>query len=78
MTMVLLDAAGVIESEIAQGTTQRDVAQTYRLAMESANHGETPDWKRINTAILKRWSPAGLKRVKELAWSGKCFAKKEG
>ncbi len=59
----------VIENEIAQGCTQKQIAQTYRLAMQSS---WPTDWARVNQAILKRW-PKGLQRVKEMAWSGKCF-----
>ena len=50
--------------------TQKQVAQTYRLAMESS---EEKDWKVINAAIMKRWGQSGLTRIKKLAWSGKCF-----
>ena len=60
----------VIENEIAQGCTQRQVAQSYALALQSA---WPTDWLRVNLAITKRW-PKGLERVKRLAWSGKCFA----
>lgn len=59
-----------IENEIRQGATQKQVALTYRLAMGST---VVPDWRRINRAIIKRWSVSGLARVKKLAWSGKCF-----
>jgi hypothetical protein len=63
----------LIEDEIEGGCTQNQVAQTYAFALRSQ---EPTDWKRANEAILKRWSPAGLKRIKELAWSGKCFDSK--
>lgn len=59
----------VIENEIAQGLNQRQIAQTYALALRSAYK---TDWKRVNEAILKRW-PKGLERIKKMAWSGKCF-----
>lgn len=65
----LADVEGVIEREIAAGCTQRQIAQSYRLGMMSS---WPTDWARFNKAILKRW-PKGLVRVKELAWSGKCF-----
>jgi hypothetical protein len=73
MRFVMIGAAETIVAEIDGGATQKQVAQTYRLAMESMRHGESPDWKRINAAIVERWSLAGLVRVKKLAWSGKCF-----
>ncbi len=60
----------VIESEIANGLNQTQIAQTYALALQSSY---PTDWKRVNEAIIKRWSKAGLTRIKEMAWSGKCF-----
>lgn len=60
----------VIENEIAQGLTQKQIAQTYALALRST---WPTDWKRVNEAIMKRWSPSGLERIKKMAWSGKCF-----
>ncbi len=74
MVVVMVDAENTIERELAAGCTQRQVAQTYALAMRSMQHGEKPDWKRINAAILKRWKPSGLIRIKKMAWSGKCFS----
>ena len=54
--------------EIADRTiTQPMLALTYALAIKSK---EDKDWKKINEAIIKRWSLSGLKRVKGLAWIG--------
>lgn len=61
----------VIENEIKQGCTQKQIAQTYALALRSTCK---TDWKKVNEMIIKRWSFAGLNRIKELAWSGKAFA----
>lgn len=61
----------VIENEIKQGCNQRQIAQTYALALRSS---WPTDWAAVNAMILAKW-PKGLKRIKELAWSGKCFAK---
>lgn len=60
----------VIENEIEQGCTQNQIAQTYALGLRSS---WPTDWKRVNQAIIKRWSVSGLNRIKKLAWSGKCF-----
>ncbi len=60
----------VIENEIRQGCTQKQIAQTYALALRSS---WPTDWKRVNAAIIKRWSAAGLEQIKKLAWSGKAF-----
>jgi len=43
------------------------LALTYALAIKSR---EEKDWKKINKAIVKKWSLSGLKRVKKLAWIG--------
>jgi hypothetical protein len=59
----------VIENEIKQGCTQKQIAQTYALGMLSS---WPTDWKRVNSAILARW-PKGLERVKKMAWNHKCF-----
>lgn len=63
-----------IENEIARGCTQRQVAQSYALALQSS---WPTDWKRVNEAIARRW-PKGLERIKRLAWSGKCFQPTRG
>lgn len=66
---------GVIENEIAQGLTQKQIAQTYALALCSS---WPTDWAKVNKMIVDRWSFSGLNRIKNLAWSGKAFdAKKE-
>lgn len=69
-TLNLICADMVIKNEIEQGCTQKQIAQTYALALRSEEH---VDWKAINEAIIERWSIAGLERIKKLAWSGKCF-----
>lgn len=67
MSMSIACVETVIENEIAQGLTQRQIAQTYALALRS----DWPtDWAHVNRAILARW-PKGLERIKTAAWSGK-------
>lgn len=57
--------------EIAdKGSVQKDIAQTYHLALRSS---EETNWSEVNRAIIKRWSRSGLERIKEMAWSGRCF-----
>lgn len=71
MTTIELTACeSVIENEIKMGLNQTQIAQSYALALRSS---WPTDWKRVNKAIIKRWSFAGLNRIKEMAWSGKCF-----
>ena len=69
-TLNLVDAHKLIIQEIEAGAAQKDVAKTYALGLRSE---EGFDYKAANEAILKRWSPSGLVRIKEMAWSGKCF-----
>jgi hypothetical protein len=72
MIMELACVESVIENEIKQGLTQKQIAQTYALGMRST---WPTDWKRVNEAITKRWSFSGLNRIKNMAHSGKCFDK---
>ena len=65
----LMCVEDTIENEIAQGCTQRSIAMTYALALQST---WKTDWPRVNAAITKRW-PNGLERIKRMAWSGSCF-----
>lgn len=51
--------------------TRKDVAMTYRLAMESS---EETDWKAVNAAIITRWSLSALRWIKNQAHSGRAFA----
>lgn len=69
-TIELMACESVIENEIKMGLNQTQIAQSYALALRSS---WPTDWKRVNKAIIKRWSFAGLNRIKEMAWSGKCF-----
>jgi hypothetical protein len=70
------DPTGTLLHEIAAPEiSRRQVAQTYRLAMESS---EPTDWPRVNRAILKRWSLSGLAWIKRQAHSGVCFKRLEG
>jgi hypothetical protein len=41
----------------------RSYAYAYYL------HDESVDWKRVNEAIIERWSPERLRRIKGLAWA---------
>lgn len=71
-TIEIMAVELVIENEIEQGCTQRQISQTYALALRSS---WPTDWKRVNAAIVARW-PKGLERIKQMAWSGKCFESK--
>lgn len=68
-TMEIACVESVIENEIKQGCNQRQIAQTYRLGLQSS---WPTDWANVNAMIVAKW-PKGLTRIKEMAWSGKCF-----
>lgn len=55
----------VIENEISLGMTQKQIAETYAMAIVVQSY--KPDWPRINKAISDKW-PKGLLRVKTMAW----------
>lgn len=71
MKMVLTGCEALILREVDDSRMKRkDVAQTYRLCMEST---EAIDWKKVNAAIMERWSMSGLIWIKKQAHSGRCF-----
>ncbi len=75
MRVELCCCESVLLSEIAmKEMNQKQIAQTYRMALESGERDRI-DWAKVNNAIISRWSKSGLKRIKELAWSGKAFNK---
>jgi hypothetical protein len=70
----IADVEGTIEREIAAKCTQKQIAQTYALAIKSS---WPTDWPKVNQMIITRWSVSGLERIKKMAWSGKCFEKQQ-
>lgn len=71
MKIELMFPEKIILTEISdKKATQKDVAMTYRIIIQQKLK---VDWKKINKAIVDRWSRSGLERIKQLAWSGKCF-----
>ena len=71
MILELCNCTEVLLREIKmKEIKQKDIACTYNLALKSS---DPTDWKSVNGAIIKRWSISGLKRIKDMAWSGKCF-----
>jgi hypothetical protein len=62
----LADPEGQLLEEIADPRMKRrDVAMTYRLALRSADR---VDWRKVNTAIINRWSESALLWIKRFAW----------
>lgn len=68
---VLCNCEETILSEIAaKGSTRRDVALTYRMALCSPERRSSIDWAKVNGAIIDRWSPSALQWIKREAWKG--------
>lgn len=71
-TWELLDCTDTLLREIRDPACKRkDVAQTYALALRSS---EKTDWRRVNAAIIARWSFHALHWIEKQAHSGKCFS----
>lgn len=78
MSFQLIDCETTILREITMPEVKRkDIAQTYRLIMESGESSKV-DWGKINRAIIERWSKSGLIWIKQQAHSGKAFDDKKG
>ena len=65
LIMELTCCEDAIQQAIDAGCTQRQVAETYAMAICSS---WPTDWRRVNDAVSKRW-PKGLMRIKEKAWT---------
>lgn len=71
--MELMCCESTLLDEIAIPEMKRkNIAQTYALALKSSERNSI-DWAKVNKAIMNRWSLSGLKYIKEMAHSGKCF-----
>lgn len=70
----LANCENTLLREISDKTLKRrDIAQTYRLAMQSS---EKVNWGKVNQAIIDRWSYFGLEWIRRQAHTGKCFERK--
>ena len=63
----MVNCEWTILNEIEQGCAQKSVAMTYGFGLLSSEE-LTMDWRKINRAIIDRWSLSGLDRVKKMAW----------
>ena len=62
----LVDPEAQLLTDIADaGLTRDDVAATCALAL---NTPVSIDWKRVNLAIIDRWSISALRYIKDKAW----------
>ena len=65
----LADPERQLLGEIADpAMTRRDVALTYGLAIRGSQ--DRVDWRKVNEAIVGRWSLSGLQQIKDFAWKG--------
>lgn len=62
----LADTTNVLLREIAMPEiTRDDIAETYAMAIVS---GDKTDWRKVNEAIIARWSESGRDYIKERSW----------
>jgi hypothetical protein len=57
----------LLEEVACPAMKRKDVAMTYALALKSS---DKTDWRKVNRAIIERWSLAGLEWIKKQAWGG--------
>lgn len=68
MQIELAACESVLLSEIAMPQMKRkDIALTYAMALLSSERNIV-DWKKVNEAIIARWSFSGLEWIKKAAW----------
>lgn len=71
--ITLADPTEQMLREIADRSLhQRDLAQTIALVFQW-NQRDEVDWAAVGAAAVARWSLSGWHRVKQLAWSGRCW-----
>ena len=70
MPFYMQDCTRILVEEIEElRLSQNDVAITFAAAMRSEAAGaDKPDWGKVGQAALKRWGPAGWKKVKDRGW----------
>ena len=71
---MVLTTSTIIDEVANRNLKRKDVAMSYRLAMESSH---PTDWGKVNRAIIERWSESGLMWIKRQAHSGRCFSPAE-
>ena len=68
VTVELADCENTILREIADKQfKRRSVALTYALALRSSERDRI-DWRKVNEAIIARWSRSALEWIKKEAW----------
>ncbi len=73
LRMEMADCEATMLREIAEPSCKRkDVAKSYALTLRSSERPSV-NWKKVNAAIIARWSLSALAWIKRQAWSGKCW-----
>lgn len=57
----------ILDAVARRESTQLTIAAEYARAILSG--GDGVDWPLVNDAILKRYKPSALPRIKRLAWA---------
>ena len=66
MEIELINCTDTLLDLVASKDSKRDdIAKFYYWALRSS---EETDWKKVNEAIIKRWSHSALTYIKTLAW----------
>ena len=69
MTLELMLCEQTLIEHIANPRATRDVvANVYGMAIMSSE-ARTLNWRRVNEAIIARWSRSALEYIKRRAWS---------
>lgn len=55
----------ILEAVDDYGSTRDSVALVYAMALRT---NYATDWRKVNTAIIERWSPSALEYIKRKAW----------
>ena len=66
MYITIGDPENQIMQEIEEGHTQDSIALTYAFCIR--DHRYSVDWKKINRAIINRWSKHAMIHIKQTAW----------
>lgn len=69
-TFELMNCEAILLQEIAEPRCkQKSIIMTYGLALRSSERDRI-NWRKVNEAIIARWSFSGLNRIKNAAWKG--------
>lgn len=61
-----VDWEAFLLQELENPTKRDDIAETYSYILRTK--GTRWDYRKVNQAIIDKWSPTALKYIKEKAW----------